>query len=197
MDIIALTGGIGAGKSAVADLLRLRGAFVVDADELAREVVARGEPGHDQVVRVFGREVLTPGGEIDRGKLASVVFADEPARQRLEAIVHPLVEAAARERFAAAPPGAVCVYELPLLAESPRDRDPWSAVVVVDADDEIRLDRLVGRGMAEDDARRRMASQVSREQRLALADYVIDNNGTPEALARQVAALWPTLEHLG
>lgn len=197
MRTIALTGGIGAGKSTVAALLRALGAHVVDADQLARDVVALGTPGHDAVVEAFGDRVLRPDGELDRPALASLVFADAGQRARLEAIVHPLVEEAAHQQFSAAPSGVPLVYEIPLLVESERIHDDWLAVIVVDAADDVRLARLTARGLSQDEARRRMAAQASRAARLARADYVLDNNGSPEELAGQVARLWPTLVALG
>ena len=189
---IALTGGIGAGKSTVAGLLRQRGAVVVDADQLARDVVEPGTPGFGLVVAAFGDSVVGSDGQLDRAELARRVFADAEARGVLERIVHPLVAEASREAFAAAPLDALLVYEIPLLEEVDRDQE-WAAVVVVDASDEIRLARLVDRGLSAVDARQRMAAQASREERLALADHVVNNEGSEADLDDQVGELWPKL----
>ncbi len=191
---VALTGGIGSGKSEVERLLATRGAVVVDADRLAREVVEPGTPGLAAVVAEFGAErVLAPDGALDRAAVARIVFTDAAERRRLEAVVHPLVGARAAEIVAAAPEGAVVVYSVPLLVENALAGD-FDVVVVVDAPDDVRLDRLVRvRGMSEVDARARMAAQAGREQRLAAADRVIDNSGTLGDLAAGVDALWAAL----
>ena len=190
---VGLTGGIGSGKSEVARLLAAHGAVVIDSDALAREVVAPGTPGLRAVVEAFGPSVLAADGSLDRPRLAALVFDDPDARARLNAIVHPLVGAAAAERAAAAPPDAVVVNDVPLLVEAGL-APGFDVVVVVDASDEVRLARLTGqRGMAEADARARMAAQATREQRLAVAAHVIPNDGTREELAARVAALWAAL----
>ncbi|MDQ1712124.1 MAG: dephospho-CoA kinase [Frankiaceae bacterium] len=190
---VGLTGGIGAGKSEVARLLAARGAVVVDSDALAREVVAPGTPGLAAVVAAFGDGVLAPDGGLDRPRLAALVFADPAARERLDAIVHPLVGAAAAARTAGAPAGAVVVHDVPLLVEAGL-APSFDVVVVVDAPDDVRLARLTGRrGMTEADARARMAAQATRERRLAAADQVIVNDGTRQDLAERVDTLWATL----
>ncbi|MGZ4447971.1 MAG: dephospho-CoA kinase [Nocardioides sp.] len=191
---VALTGGIGSGKSEVERRLAAHGAVVVDADRLAREVVEPGTAGLAAVVAELGADrVLAPDGSMDRAAVATLVFADPDARRRLEAVVHPLVGARAAEIVAAAPADAVVVYSVPLLVESGPPQG-FDAVVVVDAPDDVRLDRLVRlRGMDEADARARMAAQATREQRLAVADHVIDNSGSLAALAAQVDALWEVL----
>ncbi|UOY02825.1 dephospho-CoA kinase [Blastococcus sp. PRF04-17] len=186
---IGLTGGIGSGKSTVSALLADHGAVVVDADRVAREVVAPGTPGLTAVVSAFGERVLTADGALDRPALAGIVFADPEARRTLDGIVHPLVRARARELEAAAPPGSVVVHDVPLLAETGQATS-YDLVLVVEADVEVRVARLVQRGLTADDARARMAAQASDEQRRAIADVVLDNSGTPEELARQVDTFW-------
>ena len=190
--VIALTGGIGAGKSAVARLLAKLGAVVVSADELARTVIEPGTPGFAAVADAFGAEIVGPDGSINRAKLADVVFHDDDARRRLEQIVHPLVEEEARRRFAGAPKDSVLIYELPLLAETGRGNE-FAAVVVVDAPDDVRLARLRARGMSTDEARSRMSAQAPRSARLEIADFVIDNSGSTDELARRTTQLWPAL----
>jgi dephospho-CoA kinase len=186
---IGLTGGIGSGKSTVAGLLAARGAQVVDADRIAREVVEPGTPGLEAIVAAFGPGVLTPEGALDRPALAAVVFADPEARRRLDGIVHPLVRARATELVAAAPPDAVVVQDVPLLVETGQ-AGAYDLVLVVEADTDTRVRRLVGRGLSEDDARARISAQATDEQRRAVADVVLDNSGTVEALEAQVERFW-------
>jgi dephospho-CoA kinase len=186
---IGLTGGIGSGKSTVAGLLAARGARIVDADRIAREVVEPGTPGLEAVVAAFGQEVLTPEGALDRPALAAVVFADPDARRRLDGIVHPLVRARATELVAAAPPDAVVVQDVPLLVETGQ-AGSYDLVLVVEADLDTRVRRLVGRGLSEEDARARIAAQASDEQRRAVADVVLDNSGSVEDLEVQVERFW-------
>ncbi|HEV2890166.1 MAG TPA: dephospho-CoA kinase [Frankiaceae bacterium] len=189
---VGLTGGIGSGKSEVARLLAARGAYVIDSDVLAREVVAPGTPGLNAVTEEFGDGVLAPDGSLDRAALAAVVFGDAEARARLNAIVHPLVGAAAAKRYAAAPPGGVVVHDVPLLVET--GMVPlFDVVVVVDAPDDLRVERLVRRGLTEADARARIAAQAGREERNAVADVVVENDGTLEDLRDRVADLWAFL----
>jgi dephospho-CoA kinase len=193
---VGLTGGIGAGKSEALRLLAERGATVIDADRIAREVVEPGTPGLAAVVAEFGQEILTPGGALDRPGLGRIVFADPERRRALNAIVHPLVRARAAELRSSAAPDAIVVEDVPLLAEN-QLQDHYDAVVVVDASEATRLARLVRRrGMAEDDARARMAAQATREQRLKIADFVLDNDGELTDLARQVDAVWGRLREL-
>ena len=191
---VGLTGGIGAGKSTVARLLAGHGAIVLDADLAARAVVEPGTEGLAEVVRAFGPGVLRADGSLDRAALAAVVFADEERRTRLNAIVHPRVRAWMAERAAAAPEGSVVVQDIPLLVEGGL-APLFDFVIVVDADDDTRITRLVrDRGMAEQEARARIAAQAPRAQRNAAADRLIDNGGGPEDLEKAVAELWRDLE---
>jgi dephospho-CoA kinase len=186
---IGLTGGIGSGKSTVSRLLAERGAVIVDADAIAREVVEPGTPGLAAVAEAFGAEILSADGSLDRPALAAVVFAHPEQRRKLDGIVHPLVRARATELAAAAPPDAVLVNDVPLLAETGQ-ASSYDLVVVVEADTETRVARLVQRGLTAEDARARIAVQATDEQRRAIADVVLDNSGTPEQLAEQVDRLW-------
>ena len=190
---VGLTGGIASGKSTVSKILRELGAVVIDADQLARDVVAAGTPGLAAVVEEFGPEVLTPDGGLDRPAVADLVFGDDAARKRLEAIVHPLVFEEITRLEAEAPEGAVVVHDIPLLAESGR-ADSFDAVLVVDAPPEVQLQRMVqDRGWSREDAESRMAAQASPEERRALATYVIENNGTRDELRRQVEKVYAEL----
>ena len=166
--------------------------MVIDADSLAREVVAPGTPGLAAVRAAFGDGVLNADGSLDRGALAGIVFSDPQALAQLNAITHPLIAERSAALLAAAPHEAVVVYEIPLLAESGRAGE-WELVVVVDAPDEVRVARLVARGLSETDARSRMAAQADRESRLALADVVVDNSAGPDELAAAVDSLWEQL----
>jgi dephospho-CoA kinase len=186
---IGLTGGIGSGKSTVSALLAARGAVVIDADRIAREVVEPGTPGLAAVVDTFGEQVLRPDGSLDRPALAAVVFADPEARKKLDGIVHPLVRARSVELAGAAPEDAVVVHDVPLLVETGQ-AGSYDVVLVVRADPEVRVRRLVQRGLSEDDARARIAAQATDEQRRAVADVVLDNDGTEEDLAAQVDRFW-------
>jgi dephospho-CoA kinase len=186
---IGLTGGIGSGKSTVSALLAARGAVIVDADRIAREVVQPGTPGLAQVVEAFGDGVLAADGSLDRPALAAVVFSDPEARRRLDGIVHPLVRARAAELVAAAPPDAVLVNDVPLLVETGQ-ASSYDLVLVVEADAATRVSRLVERGLTAEDARARIAAQATDEQRRAVADVLLDNSGSPEQLAEQVDRFW-------
>jgi dephospho-CoA kinase len=193
---VGLTGGIGSGKSAVAQRLAARGAVVLDGDTAARAVVEPGTPGLALIAETFGPDVLRPDGTLDRAKLAGIVFADEAVRRNLNAITHPLIlahilaqeEAAVREGG----PDTIVVHDVPLLAEGQRAAD-FDVVVVVDVPAELQVSRLAGRGLPEDQARARMAAQATREQRLAIANIVIDNSGTQADLDRRVAEVWADL----
>lgn len=193
---VGLTGGIGSGKSEVARRLAALGAVVVDADALAREAVAPGSDGLAAVVDAFGTGVLAPDGSLDRGVLGRLVFADEDKRARLEAIVHPYVGRRSAELMAAARDDAVVVYDVPLLVEKHLESG-YDLVVVVEAPEEVRVRRLVEqRGMSGDDARARIAAQATSEQRAAVADVVLDNDGDLASLDAAVDALWGRLEQL-
>jgi dephospho-CoA kinase len=190
---VGLTGGIGSGKSTVSEMLAERGAVVIDSDRLAREVVEPGTPGLQAVVEEFGGEVLTESGELDRPALGRLVFDDSGARARLEAIIHPLVRARARELESAAPDGAVVVHDVPLLVETGQ-ADKFDAVVVVDAGVDTQVARLAeARGMTAAEARARISAQATREQRRAAADHVIVNDGSLEDLRRQVDGVWAAI----
>jgi dephospho-CoA kinase len=188
---VGLSGGIGSGKSTVARALATRGALVVDADAVAREVVESGRPGLAAVVDRFGPGVLGPDGRLDRPALAALVFADPEARAALNAIIHPLVAAETLRRMGEAPPDSIVVLDVPLLVEAARSG--YDLVVIVEAPEEVRLDRLVERGMDPDDARRRMSAQASDAERRQVADVVLDNSGSPEDLEGQIDALWAQL----
>ncbi len=188
--IVGLTGGIGAGKSAVAARLAEHGALVVDADVVAREVVAPGTEGLAAVVAAFGSGVLADDGSLDRQRLGALIFADDEARARLNAIVHPLVSQRSAELAADAPDEAVVVHDVPLLVENAL-APAYDVVVVVLADENVRIQRLRDtRGMREEEARARMAAQTTDDQRRAVADAVLDNSGTLADLHRQVDDLW-------
>ena len=190
---IGLTGGIASGKSTVARLLADRGALVIDADQLARDVVAPGTPGLAAVVARFGDGVLRPDGSLDRPALGRIVFADPRARADLEAIVHPAVRARSAELAAAAPAGSVVVQMIPLLVETGQ-QDAFDLVVVVDVEPAEQLARLRDRDQLDEDAARaRVNAQADRDQRLAAADVVLPNDGTPADLERAVARLWQQL----
>jgi dephospho-CoA kinase len=190
---VGLTGGIGAGKSEVSRRLARYGAVVVDADAIAREVVEPGTDGLAEVVAAFGREVLLPDGGLDRARLGDVVFGDPEARRRLNAIVHPRVGQRMTELDQAAGPDAIVVHDVPLIAENGRS-DAYDMVVVVDAPPRTQIERLTrGRDMTREQAQARMAAQASREQRLAIADIVIDNSGTLADLGPRVAEVWDQL----
>lgn len=186
---VGLTGGIASGKSTVSRLLADLGAVVVDADLLAREVVAPGTPGLAAVVEAFGDEVLSADGSLDRPALGAIVFADDERRRVLEGIIHPLVHEAGAALEVAAAPGTVVVHDIPLLVEVGRG-DDFDAVVVVDVPVEVQLERMVrDRGMTQEDAAARIAAQASREERLAVADFVVDNTGTLPELEERVNRL--------
>jgi dephospho-CoA kinase len=188
--MVGLTGGIGAGKSEVARRLAELGAVVIDSDRLAREVVEPGTEGLAEVVAAFGPDVLGPDGALDRPALGRRVFGDEVARHRLEAIIHPRVRARSAELIAAAPPDAVVVNDIPLLVESGIGAG-FDLVVVVTAGEPSRLRRLArDRGMSAEEARSRMATQATDEQRRAVADVVLDNDGSLEELRAAVDRLW-------
>jgi len=190
MKMIGLTGGIGSGKSTVAEMLRQLGAYVIDADEAARAVVEPGTPGLDRVVAEFGREMLKDGG-LDRSRLAALVFNDADARERLNAIVHPLVREWVAQRVAeAAEKGTdVVVQDMPLLFENGLG-DLFDSTILVYVPPAVQLERLVARGMDEADAKARIAAQLPIDEKKRLATYVIDNSGTREETRDQVGRIW-------
>ena len=184
---VGLTGGVASGKSTVSAILAELGAVVIDADVLAREVVAPGTDGLAEVVEAFGSDVLAPDGGLDRAALGAIVFGDEPKRRVLEGIIHPRVRARAAEIEATAPPGAVVVHDIPLLTETGQAAS-FDAVVVVDVPVDTQVARMVGqRGLTRAEAEARVAAQASREERLAVATHVVDNTGTLEELRARVA----------
>lgn len=192
---VGLTGGIASGKSTVSSILRELGAVVIDADQLAREVVAKGTPGLAEVVEAFGPDILTEDGHLDRPRMGSIVFKDEGLRRKLEAIVHPRVFELYAALEASAPAGGIVVHDIPLLVESGRAEE-FDVVVVVDVPDEVQVERMVrDRGMSEEDARARIAAQATREERRAVATYVIDNTGTREDLRHQVTEVFAELRN--
>ena len=189
---VALTGGVGSGKSTVGDLLVELGAVRIDADRVSREVVDPDTPGLSAVVDRFGPNVLGPDGSLDRGALAAIVFADEAARADLNAIIHPLVSGRSGQLMAQAAPDAIVVYEIPLLVETGR-RDEFDAVVVVEAPLALRIARLAARGLPEAQARSRIAAQATPEQRRVIADEIVVNGSTREVLEQAVRSLWSRL----
>jgi dephospho-CoA kinase len=190
---VGLTGGIASGKSTVSAILAELGAVVIDADALAREVVARGTPGLEAVVAEFGPGLLTPEGDLDRPAMGALVFGDAGARKRLEAIIHPLVHQRSAQLEAEAPADAVVVHDIPLLAEVGR-AGSFDAVVVVDAPTELQVARMVeDRGWSREEAESRIAAQAAREDRLAIATHVVDNTGTLDELRRRVEQVYADL----
>lgn len=188
---VGLTGGIGAGKSTVAALLEAHGAVVTSADEISRDVVSPGSDGLAAVVAEFGDDVLTPAGTLDRRALGNLVFADDLSRARLEEILLPLIAAEAWARMEAVPAGRVAVYDVPLLVEG-QMQDLFDLVVVVEADLELRLERLAERGMERGKALARIASQATDDERRAVADIVLSNSGSIDQLSADVDRLWST-----
>ncbi|MGC8513743.1 MAG: dephospho-CoA kinase [Acidimicrobiales bacterium] len=190
--LIGLTGGIGSGKTTVSSELAARGAVVVDADLIARQVVEPGGRAFDAVVERFGQGVVAPDGGLDRGAVAKIVFSDEDARASLNAITHPAIRQVMAEQAAQAlERGDTVVLDIPLLDSSARSRFGLDAVVVVDAPVEVAVARLVGqRGFDEADARARVAAQITRQERCSLADFVVDNSGNREQLGEEIDRLW-------
>jgi len=190
---IGLTGGIGAGKSSVARMLAERGAVVIDADQISRELVEPGAPALEALVAEFGQEILQPDGTLSRAQLAAIAFRDGGATQRLNAIMHPRIRDEAERRIAEHPEAAVVVYDMPLLVETGQ-QDLVDIVLVVDVPEETQVERAVEfRGLDRDDVQRRMGVQASRSERAAVADVTISNDGSPEETARQVDQFWADL----
>jgi dephospho-CoA kinase len=190
---VGLTGGVASGKSTVSAILAELGAVVVDADVLAREVVARGTDGLVEVVAAFGDGVLTDEGDLDRPAVGAIVFGDPEQRRRLEAIIHPRVRARAAEIEAAAAAGSIVVHDIPLLVETGQAAT-FDAVVVVDTSADLQVERMTSvRGMSEAEAQARIAAQATREDRLAAATYVVDNAGSMDDLRQQVEQVYAAL----
>ncbi len=185
---IALTGGIGSGKSLAADYFEELGAVVIDSDQLARDAIERGSPGFDEVIARFGDSILS-GGEIDRSKLAEIVFRDEVARKDLEAIIHPRVREIATRIAARTAQDGVVINQIPLLFET-NGQGRFDLVITVSASLENRRARLAERGLKSYEIERRIAAQASDEQRASIADIVIENNGSIEELERKVLEVW-------
>ncbi len=188
MLIVGLTGGIGAGKSTVANMFAQLGALTIDADQLARAAIEPGSSGFDEVVAEFSAKILTDG-DIDRQKLGKIVFKDADKRKKLEAIIHPRVQEALAQRIKSLSPGDVLVYEIPLLVETGA-AEKFDYIITVESDIENRLDRLFERGMDEDEAERRIAAQASQAEREAVADRVIVNDGDRGELFAECARIW-------
>ena len=191
MLIVALTGGIGAGKSLAAQYFSDLGARVVDADQLARVAIERGSKGFDEVISRFGEKIMRDG-DIDRKALAEIIFSDPKAKEDLEAIVHPIVRELFAEVVSDLAPGEVLIYEIPLLVESGVAKN-FDLIITIEADLEIRKERLRKRGMFISEIERRISAQATREEREALADHVLINNGDEDLLLRAVENLWEEL----
>lgn len=194
MLIVALTGGIGSGKSTVGELFANQGALVVDSDLLAREVIERGTEGFEQVVAEFGDQILK-NGEIDRALLGDIVFKDRAKLAKLESITHPLIRKAFKNFVDKAPADSIVINQIPLLVES-KSNYTFDAVITVSASEEIRKQRLTKRGLSEAEIIRRMAAQASDSEREAISDFVIQNAGTPDDLTGMVEKVWAKLQIL-
>lgn len=195
MLVIALTGGIGSGKSSAGSLLARLGAIHISADQLAREVLERGEEGYNQVVAQFGDEILT-NGAINRNILAEIVFKDSNKRSLIEKITHPLIQKRFTEICKSLPDSSVVVYEIPLLAESTEKTEnadrisEFDVILLIESEREIRINRLAERGLNRDQVEGRMAAQSSDDARRTIAHHVIENNGDKEALLRALEQWW-------
>lgn len=185
---VALTGGIGSGKSVVAEMLEECGAVVIDSDQLAREVIERGSAGYEAVLAEFGDSILTDG-DIDRAKLAELVFQDEALRKKLEGIIHPLVREAAENLISRLPANSVVINQIPLLVET-NGAKRFDYVITVSATEEIRRVRLLERGLKDYEITKRLQAQVDDASREAIADFVLRNDGTLDDLRREAEVLW-------
>jgi len=186
--VVGLTGGIGSGKSLAAQFFSQLGALVIDADQLARSAIERGSEGFDEVLLRFGDTVLT-NGDIDRVALGQIVFENPQAKKDLEAIIHPRIRIEFEEAVASLEPNQIMVYEIPLLVET-NAADRFDFIVTVESDPELRKQRLRARGMFHSDIEKRMASQASEDERRAVADCVLTNDGSEDDLLRQVENVW-------
>jgi dephospho-CoA kinase len=186
--VVGLTGGIGSGKSLAAQFFSQLGALVIDADQLARSVIERGSEGFGEVLLRFGDSILK-NGDIDRVALGQIVFENPQAKIDLEAIIHPRIRVEFEEAVASLEPGQIMVYEIPLLVET-NAADRFDFIVTVESDTELRIQRLRGRGMFHSDIGKRMASQASEDERRAVADCVLTNDGSEDDLLRQVENVW-------
>ena len=186
--VVGLTGGIGSGKSLAAQFFSQLGALVIDSDQLARSAIERGSEGFDEVLLRFGDTVLK-NGDIDRVALGQIVFENPQAKKDLEEIIHPRIRAEFEEAVASLNPGQIMVYEIPLLVET-KAADRFDFVITVESDPEVRKQRLRARGMFHSDIEKRMASQATEEERRAVADCVLTNDGTEDDLLRQVENIW-------
>ena len=189
--LIALTGGIGAGKTSAGSLLARLGAIHISADQLAREVLERGEEGYNQVLAEFGDQILT-NGLIDRGKVAELIFNDPDKKKTLEQITHPLIQKKFREIYSRVPEGSVVIYEIPLLAENPERIGEFDLILAIETTEEIRRERLQERGFSHEQVSARIAAQVPDSHRRALAHHVIENNGDREELLSRLEEWWAT-----
>ena len=188
MSVVALTGGIGAGKSTVAQYFSELGAVVVDADQLARIAIERGSEGFDEVITTFGQSIIS-NGDIDRKALAAIVFNDNKAKTDLEAIIHPRVQKLFAQAVAESDPSIPMIYEIPLLVETDA-AGKFDFVITVEADEDLRVSRLLSRGMFISDIKARLTNQAPSQARIDLADAVIYNDGDEDHLLRQVENLW-------
>ena len=191
MRVIGLTGGIGCGKSLAAQYFAELGAIVIDADQLARAAIERGSDGFDEVVTLFGDSILKDGN-IDRRALGELIFKDPAAKKQLESIIHPFVRREFEEAVASLKGGQVLVYEIPLLVETGA-HERFDVVITVESEMENRVERLRGRGMHISEIEGRIAAQATREQRIEVADFLIENDGSEDELLRQVENIWDSL----
>ena len=191
MSVIALTGGIGSGKSLVANYFYSLGAEVIDADQLARQAIERGSEGFDQVISEFG-DVILKDGDIDRRALGEIVFSDPIKRKALEAIIHPKVQQALTQARNSLNENQILIYEIPLLVET-NAASKFDKVITVEAPLELRIERLKSRGLLQSEIEKRISNQATPEQRRAIADIQIENDGTEEELLRKVEAIWEEL----
>jgi dephospho-CoA kinase len=191
MRVIGLTGGIGCGKSLAAQYFAELGALVIDADQLARAAIERGSDGFDEVVAIFGDGILKDGN-IDRRALGDLIFKDPTAKAQLENIIHPFVRREFEEAVASLKGDQVLVYEIPLLVET-KAHEKFDVVITVESEMENRIARLRGRGMHISEIEGRVAAQATREQRIEVADFLIENDGTEDELLRQVENIWDSL----